>query len=358
MVVVWTCALESVVTVDSFWHDRRVFVTGATGLVGSWLVKDLLAEGARVVALVRDPDPQSEFYRSGDYRDTSVVQGSLEDYRSLERAINEHEVDTVFHLAAQPIVGVAHRSPLQTFETNIRGTYNLLEACRQHRDLMRRVVVASSDKAYGTQPALPYTEDMPLQGRNPYEVSKSCTDLIAQSYQHTYGLPVAIARCGNIYGGGDLNWSRIVPDTIRACLRSARPVIRSDGSYVRDYIYVKDVSGAYLRLAERLDDPVIQGEAFNFSPERAVTVLELVAHIQHLMGCAHLTPDIQNTARGEIHSQYLDASKAARLLDWRPRYTLDESLTETIAWYQAYLMRRGEVGPPTTSAMAGMGVQP
>jgi len=268
---------------DEFWQGRRVFVTGATGLVGSWLVKDLVARGAHVVVLVRDPDPQSEFYRSGDDRHTAVVHGALEDYGTLERAVNEHEIDTVFHLAAQPIVGVAYRSPLQTLEANIRGAYNLLEACRQHRGLVQRVVVASSDKAYGTQPALPYTEDMPLQGRSPYEVSKSCADLIARSYHDTYGLPAAIARCGNIYGGGDLNRSRIVPDTIRACLRGTRSVVRSDGTYVRDYIYIKDVGGAYPRLAERLDDPAIQGEAFNVSSEQAVTVLALVARIQCLI---------------------------------------------------------------------------
>ncbi len=332
-------SVEGVVSVqsDSFWQGRRVFVTGATGLVGSWLVKDLLAASAHVVALVRDPDPQSELYRSGAYRRTSIVQGRLEDYWTLERAVNEHDIETVFHLAAQPIVGAAHRSPLQTFEANIRGTYNLLEVCRLRRDLVRRVVVASSDKAYGTQPVLPYTEDMPLQGQNPYEVSKSCTDLIAQSYYHTYDLPVTIARCGNIYGGGDLNWSRIVPDTIRALLHGARPVIRSDGSYVRDYIYVKDVSGAYLRLAERLDDPAVSGQAFNFSPEQAVTVLDLVGRIQRLMGCEGLAPDIQNTAKGEIHSQYLDAAKAQRALAWTPRYGLDDGLAETIAWYRAYL---------------------
>ncbi len=343
--------------VEGFWYGRRVLVTGATGLVGSWLVKDLLAAQAHVVAFVRDPDPQSEFYRSGAHRHTSIVQGRLEDYWALERAINEHEIDTVFHLAAQPIVGAAHRFPLQTFEANIRGTYNLLDVCRLHRGLVRRVVVASSDKAYGTQPALPYTEDMPLQGRSPYEVSKSCTDLIAQSYHATYGLPVTIARCGNIYGGGDLNWSRIVPDTIRACLRGARPVIRSDGSYVRDYIYVKDVSGAYLRLAERLDDPAVVGEAFNFSPEQAVTVLDLVGRIQRLMGCAHLPPDIQNTARGEIHSQYLNANKALQVLDWTPRYSLDQGLTETIDWYRAYLDGREDAGAAQAAATMTIGAR-
>lgn len=321
----------------AFWRGRRVFVTGATGIVGAWLVKDLLALGAYVVALVRDADPQSEFLRSGDSRRTFVVNGQLEDFATLERAINEHEVETVFHLAAQPIVGAAQRSPLPTFEANIRGSYNLLEACRVHSDLVKRVVIASSDKAYGTQPHLPYTEDMPLQGQYPYEVSKSCTDLIAQSYHVSYGLPVAIARCGNIYGGGDLNWSRIVPGTIRSFLQGERPVIRSDGQYVRDYIYVKDVTQAYLRVAEHLDNPEIHGHAFNFSPERALTVLEIVEAIQQLMACQHLTPDVRNTAQGEILSQYLSAEKATRVLGWQPRYALTQGLSETIGWYREFL---------------------
>lgn len=321
----------------AFWRGRRVFVTGATGIVGAWLVKDLLALGAYVVALVRDADPQSEFLRSGDSRRTFVVNGQLEDFATLERAINEHEVETVFHLAAQPIVGAAQRSPLPTFEANIRGSYNLLEACRVHSDLVKRVVIASSDKAYGTQPHLPYTEDMPLQGQYPYEVSKSCTDLIAQSYYLSYGLSVAIARCGNIYGGGDLNWSRIVPGTIRSFLQGERPVIRSDGQYVRDYIYVKDVTQAYLRVAEHLDNPEIHGHAFNFSPERALTVLEIVEAIQQLMACQHLTPDVRNTAQGEILSQYLSAEKATRVLGWQPHYALTQGLSETIGWYREFL---------------------
>lgn len=326
----------------NFWSGKRVFVTGATGLVGSWLVKELLKSGAFVVALVRDADPQSEFYRSGDYQRTAVVNGQLEDYTSLERAINEHQIDTVFHLAAQPIVGAAYRSPLATFEANIRGTYHLLEACRQLRMLVRRVVIASSDKAYGDQPVLPYTENMPLQGVQPYEVSKSCADLIAQSYAQTYGMPITIARCGNIYGGGDLNWSRIVPDAIRSCLRSVPLIIRSDGLFVRDYIYVKDVCHAYMRLAECMENPDVQG-GFNFAPGRAVTVLELVETIQTLMDCRNIPPIIQNTAQGEIRSQYLDSTRAHTLLNWSPHYTLEQGLAETIAWYRAYLTQAGDV---------------
>ncbi|MBE2234077.1 MAG: GDP-mannose 4,6-dehydratase [Anaerolinea sp.] len=324
-------------TPTGFWRDRRVFVTGATGIVGAWLVKALLHAQAHVVILMRDADPQSELIRSGDIRRVSVVSGCLEDFQTLERAVNEHEVETVFHLAAQPIVGVAHRFPLHTFEANIRGSYNLLEACRVHSQLVRRVVVASSDKAYGAQPALPYTEEMPLQGQHPYEVSKSCTDLIAQSYSHTYGLPVAIARCGNIYGGGDLNWSRIVPATIRAFLREERPVIRSDGTFVRDYIYVKDVVHAYMRVAEQLDSAQVQGQAFNFSPERAITVLELVAILQRIMKCQHLPPDVRNVAEGEIHSQYLSAEKAHRTLGWQPHFSLESGLAETVEWYREFI---------------------
>ena len=247
------------------WQERRVFVTGATGMVGSWLVRQLLEEGAFVVTLIHDWDPQSELIRSGSVSQTNVICGALQDYLTLERAINEHEIDTVFHLGAQTLVGTALRSPLQTFETNIRGTYNLLEACRVHSSLIKAVVVASSDKAYGDAEELPYTEDMAVNGRHPYDVSKSCTDLIAMTYAHTYKLPVSVARCGNIYGSADLNWSRIVPGTIRSILENQRPVVRSDGHYTRDYIFVRDVVAAYLLLALETSSDEIQGEAFNFS---------------------------------------------------------------------------------------------
>ncbi len=333
--------MENVVTAAAqppgFWESRSVLVTGATGLVGSWLIKDLLAQRAHVIALVHAPNPQSEFYRSGDYARCSVVVGDLNDYWMLERSINKYAVDTVFHLAAQAIVGAAQTSPLQTFEANIRGTYNLLEACRVHAAVVKHIVVASSDKAYGAQPQLPYTEDMPLQGRNPYDVSKSCTDLLAQSYFHSYALPVVIARFGNIYGGGDLNWNRIVPGTIRSLYKRQRPLIRSDGTFLRDYVHIHDVCHAYLTLAEHCARPAVVGQAFNFSPERAVSVLELVAAIQELMGCADIKPQVLNTAVGEIHSQYLSADKARSILSWQPQRTLHAGLRETIAWYRAYL---------------------
>jgi CDP-glucose 4,6-dehydratase len=321
----------------TFWNARCVLVTGATGIVGSALSRRLLDAGARVVALVRDWDPQSELVRSGDIAKTSVVNGRLEDFDVVERAINEQEVDTVFHLGAQPIVTTAFRNPLATFESNIRGSYNLLEACRIHRDLVARVVVASSDKAYGDAPTLPYVEDMPVNGRHPYDVSKSCTDLLAMTYAHSYGMAVTIARCGNIYGAGDLNWSRIVPGTIRSLWRGERPTIRSNGLFTRDYIYVEDVVDAYLALAERADSDGVRGEAFNFSPEKPLTVLDITRLIQRLFGREDLEPLIVNQARAEIKDQYLDSSKARARLQWQPRWSLETGLTETIAWYRKFL---------------------
>ncbi len=324
----------------NFWKDRRVFLTGATGMLGSWMVKELLRLDSYIVVLIRDGDPQSELTRSHDIRRVSVVNGALEDFFSLERAINEHEIDTVFHLGAQTIIGTAERFPLLTFEANIRGTYNLLEVCRMHKDLVKRLVVASSDKAYGEQPRLPYTEDMPLRGRYPYEVSKSCADLITQSYHHAYELPVAIVRCGNIYGGGDLNWSRIVPGTIRSFLQGESPVIRSDGKFVRDYVYVKDVARVYLDLAERLNEKKMRGEAFNFSMESPLTVLDIVKIIQDLMKCPHLKPKILNLGQGEIHSQYLSSAKLRKMLKVKPQFYIQRGLSETIGWYREFFDRK------------------
>lgn len=328
------CALESVgkLTHD-FWLDRSVFVTGATGFVGSWLVKKLLANGARVVTLVQESDPAADSYNS----ESATVFGDLEDYQKLEKAVSQYQPDVVFHLGAQAIVGEAQMQPLQTFETNVRGTYNLLEACRVHRNKVRRIVVASSDKAYGEHQNLPYTEDMGLRGRFPYEVSKTCADLISQTYYHSYGLPVVIARCGNIFGGGDLNWSRIVPGTIKSLLSGERPVIRSDGHFVRDYMYVEDVVEGYLCMAGKLDHPKTPGEAFNFCNEAPLSVLELVETIQDLMDCSHIEPRILNHANGEIHSQYLSAAKARDFLGWKPQFDLRSGLAETIEWYREHL---------------------
>ncbi len=321
---------------SDFWRDRPTFVTGATGLVGSWLVKRLRAAGADVVCLVRDWVPGSEIVRSGDLEAVKVVRGDVCDQTLLERALGEHEIDTVIHLAAQTIVGIANRNPAGTFETNIRGTWALLEACRRS-PLVKQIVVASSDKAYGDQEILPYSEDTPLQGRHPYDVSKSCADLIAHTYAHSYGLPVVITRCGNFYGGGDLNWNRIVPGTIRSIVRGTRPVIRSDGQFVRDYFYVEDGAAAYMLLAEKLAEaPALRGEAFNFSNEIQVTVLELVDRIRRAMG-TDLVPDVRNEASNEIRHQYLSAGKARDRLAWEPLFTLETGLERTISWYKEYL---------------------
>lgn len=322
------------------WRGKTVLVTGATGIVGSWLCRRLVDQGAEVVVLVRDWDPRSELVRSGTIQACRVVQGALEDYASLERAVSEHEIGTVVHLGAQAIVGVALRSPLPTFEANIRGTYNLLEACRVHRSLVQDIVVASSDKAYGDSDLLPYTEDMPLQGRHPYDVSKSCADLLAHTYAHTYGLPVAVARCGNIFGGGDLNWSRIVPGTVRAALEGRRPVLRSDGTNIRDYIFVDDVVEAYLLLAARSHEGGIRGGAFNFSLEGRVSVLEITRAVLRAMGREDLEPDIAATAKAEIQDQYLDSTKARTRLGWRPVHDLTSGLARTIPWYRDYLGAR------------------
>lgn len=322
---------------ENFWADRRVLVTGATGMLGSWLVRSLVKADAYVVAFVRDADPQSELYRSGTAESVNVRLGCLEDFGAIERAINEHDIDSVFHLGAQTLTPAAYRSPRSTFESNIQGTWNLLEVCRQQGDLVERIVVASSDKAYGLQPELPYREDMPLHIGPPYEVSKTCVDLIAQSYYLTYGLPVAITRCCNVFGGGDLNWSRIVPGTIRSLFRSKRPVIRSDGTYVREYMYVQDAVDAYLTLAEYLEKPEVVGQAFNIGTESPMTVRAIYTAICDAVGCGLVEPLVLGRAEAEIRDQRLHAGKARAILGWEPRYTLPRGLEETIEWYREFL---------------------
>jgi len=322
--------------VSDFWLDRPVFVTGATGLLGGWLVRRLLDAGADLVCLIRDWVPQSELIRRRLLDQLRVVRGDLCDQPLLERILGEYEVRTVIHLAAQPIVGVANRNPLSTFQTNIAGTWRLLEACRRS-PAVEQIVVASSDKAYGHCDRLPYTEDAPLVGSHPYDVSKSCADLIAQSYAATYNLPVTVTRCGNLYGGGDLNFNRIVPGTVRSVLRGRRPVIRTDGLLVRDYFYVEDGAAAYMLLAERMArNPELAGEAFNFSNEVPLTVLELVERILQTMGCS-LEPEVLGETSPEIRRQYLSAAKARRLLQWRPLFTFEEGLVRTIKWYEDFL---------------------
>lgn len=322
--------------VSQFWRDRPTLVTGATGLVGGWLVRGLVEAGASVVCLVRDRVPQSEFVRSGLVDRVRTVRGDLLDMPLLERTLSEYEIATVLHLAAQTIVTIANRNPLSTFETNVAGTWRLLEACRRS-PTVKQVVLASSDKAYGDHEERAYDESSPLQGRHPYDVSKSCADLIGQTYANTYDLPVAITRCGNFYGGGDLNWNRIVPGTIRSVLRGERPIIRSDGLFVRDYFYVEDGAAAYMLLAERLAaDPTLRCEAFNFSNEKPVTVLEIVSKIMKILR-SELEPEVRGEVSNEIRYQCLNASKARERLQWRPMATLDQGLERTVAWYETLL---------------------
>lgn len=319
----------------TFWRDRPTFVTGATGLVGGALVRKLLESGADIVCLVRDWVPQSEFVSANLTDRVKTVRGDVRDQPLLERILGEFEIDTVIHLAAQTIVSIANRNAVSTFDTNVRGTWALLEAC--HRSpKVRQIIMASSDKAYGDQEKLPYEENAPLQGRHPYDASKSCADLIAQSYATAFGLPVGITRCGNFYGGGDLNWNRIIPGTIRSVLRNERPIIRSDGSFIRDYFHCDDGANAYMTLAEALHDrPGLRGAAFNFSNENPITVLELVRHILALMGSS-LEPDIRNEATNEIRNQYLSAARARRELNWEPIRDLNGGLKDTIAWYRNF----------------------
>lgn len=320
---------------QNFWLDRPTFVTGGTGLVGSWLIKRLVDAGADIVCLVRDWVPQSEIVRQRWIEKVKVVRGNVCDREILERVLGEFEIDTVIHLAAQTIVQIANRNPISTFETNIAGTWNLLEACRRSPKF-RQIVVASSDKAYGDQEALPYDESTPLQGQHPYDVSKSAADLIALTYAKSFDLPVAITRCGNFYGGGDLNWNRIIPGTIRSILRGQRPVIRSDGKYIRDYFYVEDGAAVYMLLAEQLATrPEIKGQAYNFSNEIQVSVRDIVERILKAMK-SDLRPEIRNEVSNEIRHQYLSAKKARRDLGWKPMFSLDEGLSRTIEWYKDF----------------------
>jgi CDP-glucose 4,6-dehydratase len=319
----------------SFWRDRSVFITGGTGLLGGWLVPKLLDQGAAVTCLVRDWVPASKLVQTRLIDRVNVVRGDVRDQVLLERILGEYEIDTVFHVAAQTIVGIANRNPVSTFETNIQGTWALLEACRRS-PAVKQVVVASSDKAYGEHESLPYDESMPLEGRHPYDVSKSCADLIARTYAQTYKLPVIVTRCGNFYGGGDLNWNRIVPGTIRSVVRGERPVIRSDGKYIRDYLYVEDGAAAYMLAAERLaSSPELGGEAFNFSNETQITTLQLVERVLSIMGSS-LTPEIHDEVTGEIYRQYLSAAKARKALGWSPLFDLNRGLALTVDWYQEF----------------------
>lgn len=319
----------------SFWRDRPVLVTGASGFLGSHLTKQLVELGAAVVTVVRDDVPRSPI-TAQCHDEVAVVRGDVEDQALMERVLGDYEVRTLFHLAAQSQVGAANRNPVETFRSNVAGTWSTLEAARRSPRL-EQIVTASSDKAYGAQPQLPYDEAMPLQAVNPYDVSKACADLISQSYHQTFDVPVCVTRCGNFFGPGDRNWERIVPGTIRSLLHGERPLIRSDGTMVRDYLYVVDGALAYLLLAEAMaGDAGVVGQAFNFSTETPLTVLELVAKLQEAAGTA-LEPDVRATATHEIDSQFLSAAKARKVLGWSPTVTVEQALAETVDWYRSYL---------------------
>lgn len=335
---------------ERFWKHRPVLVTGATGLLGSWLVKLLVEAGADPVCLIRDWVPQSPLVSSGMFSNLKAVRGDLSQQDLLERVLGEYEIDTVFHTAAQTVVGIANRNPVSTFESNIGGTWCLLEACRRSPSV-QQIIVASSDKAYGEQDALPYVETLPLMGSRPYEVSKSCADLLAQCYARTWSVPVAITRCGNLFGGGDLNWSRLIPGTIRSALLDEPPVIRSDGQYIRDYFYVEDAAEAYVLLAERLsEDRSLIGEAFNFSVEVRLTVLAVVRLVLEVME-SRLEPQILDQAYHEIRHQYLSAAKARQLLAWKPAYGMEEGLRRTVEWYADYFRQPQVAWKPEHAAV-------
>lgn len=319
---------------NSFWNNRTAFVTGATGFVGANIVKLLLEQGAKVICLQRDAVRPSSLDVLSLRDKVTVINGDLEDFPLMQRILNEYEIDAVFHLAAQALVGAANRSPLSTFETNIRGTYLLLEACRLS-ETVKRVVVASSDKAYGSHDSLPYHEDFPLQGRFPYDVSKTCTDLISQSFAHSYDLPVTISRSANIYGLGDLNLSRIIPGTIISIMKNEHPIIRSDGTPIREFIHVNDVAEGYLLLAEKIEET--KGEAFNFGTNEPVQMLDLVEKIVKLMGKENELPPrimLKTKIEREIDAQYLSGNKMFKRLGWQPKIDLENGLKNTIDWYQ------------------------
>ncbi len=322
----------------AFWRNRRVFVTGGFGLLGSTIIETLDTCGAHIVALQRDLVPSSRLLETEAIHRVTIVRGDFEDYETVYRTLHEYEIESIFHVGAQPIAPIANRAPLPTLRANIMGTVNVLESARLTPSV-KRVLVASSDKAYGPQPVLPYTEEASLRGNHPYDVSKSCTDLIALMYHNTFKLPVCVTRCGNLYGPGDLNFSRIIPDTIVKAL-TGRPVeIRSDGLFIRDYFFVKDAAMAYITLAEHMDRPEIVGQAFNFSTGNCLNVLQVVDKILETVGRPDLKPIVLNQAKAEIHDQTLSSEKAHRLLQWNTRYTIEEGMKETVEWYKNYLSK-------------------
>jgi CDP-glucose 4,6-dehydratase len=330
-------------------QDKTVLVTGCAGFLGSWLSKTLVEKNAKVIGLDRQYKPESMIHDVK--KDAELIEGSVEDLDLLLRIVKDRNIEFIFHLAAQSIVGIANSNPLDTFKSNIEGTWNVLETARQMGQTsdmkdrrLRGIILASSDKAYGDQEVLPYIEDAPMQGRFPYDVSKSCADLIARSYAISYKVPVCTTRCGNLFGAGDLNMSRIVPDTLWHVLRGQPVTIRSNGKPVRDYLYIKDAVNAYLTLAERMwNDASVHGEAFNISNQAPMSVLECVDKILEVTGRQDLKPIIQGTATREIEEQFLDATKISAVLGWKPQYDFKAGLQETVGWYKELVKGKSDM---------------
>lgn len=318
-----------------FWQGKRVFVTGATGMLGSWMTHALVEFGAIVTVLVRDNVSASLFYHDDTMSSVNIVHGTFSDYETIRRTLSEYEIEYVFHLGAQTQVRTANRDPHSTFEANVRGTWNVLEAARNNPTI-KGILIASSDKAYGPQTVLPYTEEASMNGQHPYDVSKSCADLIARSYYSTYKLPVCVTRCGNLFAPGDRNFDRIIPGTIRSIVLGEQPVIRSDGKFIRDYFFVPDAVDGYLVIAENISNPTVVGQAFNLSTGNRVTVIELFNKIIKIMG-ADVKPSVLNQASNEIREQSLSSEKARTLIGWSARHTLDEGLAVTVEWYREFL---------------------
>lgn len=330
---------KNMVSQSKFWDQRNVFVTGASGFLGSYLVEKLVNLGANVIAIIRDNTPYARLYYENINDNIVTVRGDIRNYFLLERILNEYEIDVVFHLAAQTIVPIANKLPISTFESNIKGTWNLLEATRNSSNV-KRIIVASTDKAYGEKAKLPYFETDPLNAKHPYDLSKAVVDMMCQGYADTYKLPVGITRCGNLYGGGDLNFNRIIPQTIRHILFGENPIIRSDGTYLRDYFYVGDAADSYIIFAENLLEKNLVGEAFNFGTEKPISVIDLVNKLISLSGKKYLNAVIENKIKGEIKNQYLSCKKAHDLLQWKPMHTLDEGLELTYHWYEEWFKNK------------------
>lgn len=323
---------------DNFWKNKKVFITGYEGFLGSWLSKALINEGARVIGLDRVYQRPKSILK-GLRASIICIKGDVSDLALVKKIINKYKPPVIFHLAAEAIVGKANKNPVKTFKSNIQGTWNILESCRDG-NFIKGLIIASSDKAYGSHKNLPLTEDMPLQGIYPYDVSKSCADRLAIAYYHTYKVPVCVTRCGNVYGPGDLNFSRIVPDAVQSILRKKKFIIRSDGKFTRDYVYVEDIVRGYILLAEKMEGLKLYGQTFNFSNEKPITVLSLFKKIVQAFGKKVPKPEILNKAKYEIRHQYLSAKKAKSILGWKPECTLERGLKKTIDWYADLENRR------------------